>query len=128
MAIFPIGGLLKEQTHKESASRSDVLKALIWPIGILLAAVISLSAVHAPDWAVVVAFCFLAVFTAIYAFAYVFCLLKNPDYLRSEQYSLNKMALEQGLYGDSSIGLIERTTKRQDVIAIESSAERVDPE
>jgi hypothetical protein len=42
---------------------------------------------------------------ALYGTAYVFCLLKDRDALRSESYSLHKLAIEQGLLGDSTTGM-----------------------
>lgn len=39
--------------------------------------------------------------------AYIYLLLRDPDALRSEEFSLNKMALEKGLVGDSTHGFID---------------------
>jgi hypothetical protein len=46
----------------------------------------------------------------------VFCLLKDPDALRSERYVLHKMAIEHGIYGDSRIGLIEPSAEHPAII------------
>lgn len=52
----------------------------------------------------------LALFLLLYASSYIFFALTDPDALRSEKYKLQKMAIEQGLYGDSGIGLLEPAT------------------
>jgi len=88
-------------------TRSDVLRALIWPnAGLLLALVAALTR-PAPDWILLTLVSLLCGFMLLYAATYVFCLFKDRDALRSEKYKLQKMAIEHGLYGDDSIGLID---------------------
>lgn len=91
-------------------SRSDVLKPLAWLVGLLMIATTSLVFVKAPEWLLVsIVVCLLgSVF--LYVGAYVFCLVNDRDALRSEKYSLHKMAIEHGIYGDSSTGLVEVPT------------------
>ncbi|WCJ61877.1 hypothetical protein [Agrobacterium tumefaciens] len=88
-------------------SRSDVLKPLAWLITILISATIMLTYVKAPENLIYLSFGLAGVTTLLYFFAYVFCLLKDRDALRSEKYSLNKMAIEHGLLGDSNTGVFE---------------------
>jgi hypothetical protein len=38
-------------------------------------------------------------------------MLKDPDLLRSEKYSLQKTAIEHGLIGDNHVGLFEENDK-----------------
>jgi hypothetical protein len=40
----------------------------------------------------------------------VYCLINDRDALRSEKYSLNKMAVEHGLLGDSTAGVFDAKT------------------
>ncbi len=95
---------LREQMSAE-LTRSDVLRALIWPnAGLLLAFTAAISA-HAPNWCLVVVAGMLGVFMLLYAVAYVFFALTDPDALRSEKYKLQKIAIEKGLFGDSLTGL-----------------------
>ena len=49
-------------------------------------------------WCVTIAMCL---------FFYIFFAVKNPDYLRSERYTLSKMALEKNLIGDDRAGFSE---------------------
>ena len=47
---------------------------------------------------------------AVFIFGFIYLLFKNPDALRSEHYSLSKLAMEKGLLGDSVRGLLESQT------------------
>lgn len=97
---------LREQMHA-SLSRSDILRALIWPIGILMTGIVGLVGTGAPHWLLVL---FSALFVGgmmLYGGAYLYCLINDRDSLRSETYTLHKMAIEHGIYGDSRTGLIE---------------------
>jgi hypothetical protein len=53
----------------------------------------------------------LGFFTIIALLTYIFCYLylmfKDRDFLRSEKYSIQKMAIEKGFYGDSTSGVVE---------------------
>jgi hypothetical protein len=98
--------LLREQMHA-SLSRTDVLRALIWPIAILLIAILGLAYEKAPDWLIVILTIMFILSLLLYGASYVFCLLNDRDALRSEKYSLHKIALEHGLVGDSSTGLMD---------------------
>ena len=80
-----------------SGSRSTILKPLTWLLGIILATLLAAFRFSAPAW-----FCYLLAGIAILAvllffFAYVFCLFKDRDALRSESFSLRKMEIEKGL-------------------------------
>ena len=100
---------LREQMSA-NLSRSDVLRPLAWIIGILLTALCMLTFAKAPDWLLVSVAGALGVMIALYAIAYTFCLFKDRDALRSEKYSLNKMAIEHGLLGDATSGLMPEST------------------
>lgn len=97
---------LREQMQAE-LSRSDVLRVLIWPILILLLIFISATYANAPSWALIAIAAFAGIFLVIYAVSFIYLLFTDRDALRSEKYSLPKMAIEHGIYGDSNIGLLE---------------------
>lgn len=101
---------LREQMQA-GLSRSDVLRALVWPMSILLTAMIALVAVKAPEWMLVLSAVLFVLFSILYGVSYSFCLLKDRDALRSEKYTLHKLAIEHGMYGDSGIGLLEPPKK-----------------
>jgi hypothetical protein len=97
---------LREQMNA-TLSRSDVLKPLAWLVGLLVAAAgLLVFSGKAPDWLLVTIGVSLAASVAIYVASYLYCLFKNPDALRSEKYSLHKMAIEHGIYGDSNAGVL----------------------
>lgn len=107
-----------QSQSKETASRSDALKPLVWPFGISLTACIGLTATHAAVWTIGIAGVFACAFALLYIGAYLFFLFSNPDALRSESYTLQKMALERGLVGDSDSGFRRITP---DIVALPSS-------
>jgi hypothetical protein len=96
---------LQEQMNA-TLSRSDALKPLAWLIVILTTTCVLLVHVAGPAWLLVVAVCLLAAATALYFVAFGFCLIRDRDALRSETYSLHKIAIEHGLTGDSITGVI----------------------
>jgi hypothetical protein len=49
---------------------------------------------------------------ALYLIAYLYCLFNDRDALRSETYSIQKMAIEKGFVGDDLSGELE--VKRND--------------
>lgn len=46
------------------------------------------------EWVVMILFVFAGILLLIALFGYIFFTIKNPDYLRSEQYHLRKQSLE----------------------------------
>lgn len=99
---------LREQVSS-TLSRSDVLKPLAWLIGLELTALVLLTTTisrASPLLVNTVALVFV-VTMMLYGFSYLYCLLKDRDALRSERYSLQKMAIEHSLLGDSGTGIIE---------------------
>ncbi len=56
--------------------------------------------------------CFVVVF-AVYIGAFLYLLVHDRDALRSETYSLRKMALQHGAAGDSLSGILETDEARQ---------------
>jgi len=96
----------QEQLHA-SQSRSDILRALAWIMAILLAATLLSFSISTPTWFSVLLATFLAVTMAVYLFAYVYCLFRDRDALRSETYTLHKMAIERGFLGDDVSGLVD---------------------
>ena len=86
-------------------SRTSVLNPLQWTLVILFLGLCILVAANADYWIILaVLICTLLCF-ALLAAAYIFFMFKNPDALRSEDFSLHKLAMEKGLYGDSIHGL-----------------------
>lgn len=97
-------------------SRSDVLKPVAWLVAILAAAIAFLVFAQASPWLLITMATVFIVSIVLYVGAYVFCLINDRDALRSEKYSLHKMAIEHRLIGDSQSGLFEpQETNRAEV-------------
>jgi hypothetical protein len=111
---------LREHMNAE-LTRSDVLRALIWPNAGLLLALTAGMASHQPDWVMRILFAMLGIFMALYGASYIYFAFSDPDALRSEKYKLQKMAIEQGLYGDSTTGLHRLTEMTAETKLIEAS-------
>lgn len=45
----------------------------------------------------------------IFLISYLYLMVKNPDALRSESYSIQKLAMEKGYYGDDTLGMLKET-------------------
>jgi hypothetical protein len=118
--------LLREQIDA-TRWRTDVLRPLTWLVITLSSTLVATLAAKAPNWLPVTLTIVLIFAVVLYAGAYVFCLLKDRDALRSEKYSLNKLAIERGLLGDSDTGLIDvgdqMTQKLLEGAPMEKSAE-----
>ena len=71
-----------------------------------LVAILSLA--DAPLWVVIVLIIFAGVVIGFFLYAYRhFLKADNIDALRSENFSLQKLAIEKGRYGDSLTGTVE---------------------
>ena len=100
--------LLKEQINA-TAWRSDVLKPLAWLIAMLIALTVMLAIARAPEWLLTWAAVSLLATIALYGLVYAICFFIDRDALRSESYSLNKIAIEQKLIGDNGSGMLPIT-------------------
>ncbi|MEJ1379328.1 MAG: hypothetical protein RPU34_05885 [Candidatus Sedimenticola sp. (ex Thyasira tokunagai)] len=90
-----------------SGSRSTALQPLGWLSGILTSGLVLAATWGTPEWALVTLAIFLGITVTIYLISYIVYAFKNPDALRSEKYTLSKMAIEKNLIGDDVSGLIE---------------------
>jgi hypothetical protein len=97
---------LREQMNA-TLSRSDVLKPLAWLVGILATMTVLALFAKAPTWILMFFVLFLGLSILLYGIAYIVCLLYDRDALRSEKYSLHKLAIEHGFFGDNVSGTFE---------------------
>lgn len=108
--VSPLLGMLTnsfEEGDTTKYSRTDVLRALMNPLGGLVVALPVLITVKAPAWIVIADVICIGVVLAVYVAAYAYCFFKRPDSLRSERFELTKYAIEQRAFGDNTTGLIE---------------------
>ena len=101
--------LIKTFLQQASArgSRSTALYPLGWALGLVLASLIVAIWEHAVMWVIVLLSVCSSVLLVAYIIAYFFFMVKNPDALRSEQFSLSKMQIEKSQIGDTSHGFQE---------------------
>ena len=89
-------------------ARSTALHSLQWGMGIILTGIPVCLFAGSPEWFLIfLASCFGIMFLTFIG-SYVFLLKKDRDALRSEQFSLSKMAIEKGLIGDNIAGLMKK--------------------
>jgi hypothetical protein len=90
-----------------SGSRSTVLHSLHWLFAIVLAALMTALRLNGPwQLLLMLSICAGAAFV-LDCFAFVYFMFVNPDALRTERFTLEKMRLEKGLMGDTLSGLRE---------------------
>lgn len=90
--------------------RTTILRPIAWMIAILLSAILITVFLQSPVWLQVMLAIFLCFTMLLYLFSYLFCLFTDKDALRSEKYSISKLAIEKGLYGDNVSGTIKMPT------------------
>lgn len=76
-------------------------------LGICVTAVVACVEAKAAAWLLILFGVASAVTVLLYLCAYLYCLVKDRDALRTETYSIQKLALEKGYVGDKLTGLIE---------------------
>ena len=93
-----------------SGSKSTILKPLTWFLSLVIGGLILLIKLGAPNWTIVLFAIIVCIAILLFFFAYVYCLFKDRDALRSEKYSIQKMAIEKGIIGDNIVGIINEAT------------------
>jgi len=88
-------------------SRSTVLRPLGWLLVFCATSAITSASVQNSAWWLTLIFGVgSGLSVLLYLAAYCYCLLKAPETLRTERYSIQKLAIEKGFLGDSLTGLI----------------------
>ena len=98
--------LIKAFLEQASAkgTKATVLKPLAWMMSILIAASLSAFYFDVPQWLGVLFSIFASLTMLLYLIAYLYCLFTDKEALRSETYSIQKLAIEKGFVGDSISG------------------------
>jgi len=90
-----IAGLLRRAIMH--GSRATILRPLGWLIGILATLVFAGMHLQNQMWVNVVNLILLALGVGLYLSAFAYCLLTDKEALRTEKYSIQKMAMEKRL-------------------------------
>jgi hypothetical protein len=104
MTFSPLSSLL--QGASVQGSKSTALGSLIWVIATLIGAIVPLGYFGASAWIVASLLVFLGIALAVFFGLYIYFALYNPDSLRSEHYTLQKLAIENRL-GDDKHGFLK---------------------
>lgn len=101
-------GLIKMFLEQATAkgSRSTVLKPLYVMMAVCIAGIFTSFHFSFPVWSSYFFAFFAFVTMSVYVAAYIFCLIKHPDALRSETYSIQKLAIQKGFVGDDITGVV----------------------
>jgi hypothetical protein len=103
--------LLQQATT--SGSRSTVLTDLRWLILIILFALLGAFKIEAPTWFTILLSAFFGFVCLLYVLAYIHFALRAPDYLRSEKFTLSKLAIEKSAKGDTLTGFLDPTNEQR---------------
>lgn len=95
------------QQSDATALKSTVLRPVGWMMPILVSATLTAFYLGIPNWVGIMFSIFTGLTVLLYLFVYIYCLFTDKDALRSESYSIQKLAIERGFIGDNIIGQIE---------------------
>lgn len=95
------------QQSKIGYSRTSALNPVQWIFVISTGSLLGSLGFHAPSWVLILFGSFSALTLVLFGFSFIFFVFKDPDALRSERYSLSKLAIEKGLIGDDIKGLFD---------------------
>jgi hypothetical protein len=109
------------QKSDASGSRSTILKPLTWFISVIIGGIVLLLEFDSPIWLIIMFSIIMGLAIITFLFAYIFCLFTDKDAIRSEKYSIQKMAIEKGIYGDSSTGVLPSSQMNRNLEPIQIS-------
>jgi hypothetical protein len=119
-ALQVIQAFLNQATAQ--GSRSTVLRPLGWLIAICVGATLG-AELEGPKWVVVMFAVSVGLGVLLYLAAYIYCLVNNrEDLLRSETYSIQKLAIEKGFIGDSMTGLFSADVPQDKLLGSNQNA------
>ena len=95
------------RTWYSRGGRSTALYSMQWMLGLSLTGLVFAIRESAAGWLLVTLVCFVGLAVVVYVGGYIYLLIRNPDALRSERFTLEKMAIEKGVVGDHLVGIID---------------------
>jgi hypothetical protein len=99
--------VLKNFSEKSDHSKTTILYPLLAVFSAFASASVLFFYVKAPIWVPYVFAGLAAITGIIFLIVYLICFAKNPELLRSEKFTITKMAIEKSMIGDNNTGLIE---------------------
>ena len=113
----PIWSILQQALS--SGSRSTVLKPLGWLVAMTLAGSIVAFGSTAPIWFTTILGILCLVAICLYFLAYIYFGLTDKDSLRSEKFSIQKLAIQKGFIGDDQTGYVKLPDNQPSLPAID---------
>ena len=100
-------GVRELLSHSDaSGAKSTILKPLTWFLALIIGGILLLLKFSSPIWLTIMLAIIFCLGVAVFFFVYIYCLIKDRDSLRSEKFSIQKLAIEKGIIGDDIIGII----------------------
>ena len=66
-----------------------------------------------PIWLTIMLAVIFCLGVAVFFFVYIYCLINDRDSLRSEKFTIQKLAIEKGIMGDDVTGIAPLSNNRQ---------------
>ncbi len=102
---FAIDKFLSQQASI-GQSRSSVLNPLQWMVVIMVAGLTGFVFAHAPNWLIILMAVLLTSTFVLFAFGFIYFMVREPGTLRSEMYALLKAALDRGYFTADTVALL----------------------
>lgn len=97
-------------------SRSTALQPIIWVMGVFLCGIGISVRYGAPVWLLIALVACIALGLLAFLVAYFYFMFTSPDALRSERYTLSKLAIEKSERGDNIVGVFGKEVARNKII------------
>ena len=94
-------------------AKSNVLVSLLWLFFLTLCSTITYGIWGNKELVLYCLLVMLIIEILVIFGVYIYFAITNPDCLRSETFTLNKLALEKGLIGDDTFGLTDSSNERK---------------
>ena len=92
-----------------SGAKSTVLKPLNWALSIMIVAFVWCIRSNIPLWVLIFLSILIGILFIVIIYTYLYCLFTDKDAIRSEKFTIQKMAIEKGILGDDLRGVLGGT-------------------
>ena len=91
-------GVRELLSHSDaSGAKSTILKPLTWFLALIIGGILLLLKFSSPIWLTIMLAIIFCLGVAVFFFVYIYCLIKDRDSLRSEKFSIQKLAIEKDI-------------------------------
>lgn len=86
-------------------NRTSIMTPITWVLGVMLSALVLCARSGTPGWLLVALAVATGLVLVVALVVYTYAALTKPDLLRTEHFTLRKMEIQKGYFGDSRTGL-----------------------